>query len=332
MRQTKHDKTTLTTHSAVLPFSPMCSTRSHVSDLSTKPNKVWGVLFVCLKAHVLATYFVTAQSGTNLALIPCWPSSEEPSQGNSQDEPTIEHGASCDAIRLANPNAADIEHPCQVWIEPELSIRVSAYLASTMAALRMERAQWMRNHFLNGRCRTVSFMMIQPVIRRGIRRRPDPISRQSHKKAAQARQCRARIMAVDHHVDHAVFLQELGPLESVGQVLPDRLLDHPSSGEPDQGPRLGHMDITQHRSIGRLLNFYQIMVESKLGLRVVEPMPGAASMPLHTALGLIREAQPARVRAHVRSTLLQVNKRPQLRLQKVAKAFMELLSSLKLGR
>ena len=55
-------------------------------------------------------------------------------------------------------------------------------------------------------------------------------------------------------------------------------------------------------------------------------------MPLHTALGLIREAQPARVRVHVRSTLLQVNKRPQLRLQKVAKAFMELLSSLKLGR
>jgi hypothetical protein len=30
-------------------------------------------------------------------------------------------------------------------------------------------------------------------------------------------------------------------------VLADRLLDHPRTGETDQGSWLGHMDITQHR-------------------------------------------------------------------------------------
>src|SRR3954471_915669 len=39
MRQTQHDKASLTTHSAVLPVSSMCSTRSHVSDSEPRPNK-----------------------------------------------------------------------------------------------------------------------------------------------------------------------------------------------------------------------------------------------------------------------------------------------------
>jgi hypothetical protein len=104
---------------------------------------------------------------------------------------------------------------------------------------------------VNGRCQTGSVMKIRPIIRWGIGCRPDPVSRQSHKKAAQARQRRAQIMAVDHHVDHAVFLQEFGLLESVGQVLADRLLNHPRTGETDQGSWLGHMNITQHRIGGR---------------------------------------------------------------------------------
>jgi hypothetical protein len=58
-------------------------------------------------------------------------------------------------------------------------------------------------------------------------------------------------------------------------------------------------------------------MELKLGLRVLEPMSDAAST-LRAALALIKEAQAARVRAHVRSMLLQVNKRPQSRLQKAA--------------
>jgi hypothetical protein len=48
-------------------------------------------------------------------------------------------------------------------------------------------------------------------------------------------------------------------------------------------------------------------------------MSDAAPMsPLRTALALIKEAQATRVRAHVRSMLLQRNKRFQPRLQKAA--------------
>jgi hypothetical protein len=43
-----------------------------------------------------------------------------------------------------------------------------------------------------------------------------------------------------------------------------------------------------------------------------------AAATLRTALALIKEAQAARVKAHVRSMLLQVTKRPQPRLQKAA--------------
>jgi hypothetical protein len=43
-----------------------------------------------------------------------------------------------------------------------------------------------------------------------------------------------------------------------------------------------------------------------------------AASTLRTALALIKEAQAARVRAHVRSVLLQVDKRPQTRQQKAA--------------
>jgi hypothetical protein len=40
--------------------------------------------------------------------------------------------------------------------------------------------------------------------------------------------------------------------------------------------------------------------------------------PLHTALALIKEAQAARVKAHVHLMLLQLNKRSQPCLQKAA--------------
>ncbi|MDG2570747.1 hypothetical protein P7L87_24655 [Vibrio parahaemolyticus] len=43
-----------------------------------------------------------------------------------------------------------------------------------------------------------------------------------------------------------------------------------------------------------------------------------AAATLRTAIALIKEAQAARVKAHVRSMLLQVNKRPRTQLQKAA--------------
>ena len=82
-----------------------------------------------------------------------------------------------------------------------------------------------------GRCRTISFRMLRPNNHGLIGQWRTFVGWQPHEKSAQTRQGRAQIMAVDHHVDHAMFLQEFGPLEPVGQVLADRLLDHPWSGE-----------------------------------------------------------------------------------------------------
>ena len=48
------------------------------------------------------------------------------------------------------------------------------------------------------------------------------------------------------HVDHAVLEQVFRPLESLGQLLPDGLLDHPRAGEADNRPRLGDGDVAEH--------------------------------------------------------------------------------------
>src|SRR3712207_9329123 len=71
------------------------------------------------------------------------------------------------------------------------------------------------------------------------------------RSAARPSQGWTQVMAVHHHVDHAMVLQELGSLESVRQVLTDRLADHPWPGKADQGSWLGQMDIAQHRIGGR---------------------------------------------------------------------------------
>ncbi len=74
-----------------------------------------------------------------------------------------------------------------------------------------------------------------------------------------------------------------------------------------------------HGEVRRNASSVGPLVEPKLGYWVLKPMSDAApNTPLHTALALIKEAQAARVRAHVRSMLLQVGKRPQACLQKAA--------------
>ena len=50
-----------------------------------------------------------------------------------------------------------------------------------------------------------------------------------------------------HQVEHAALEQELAALESVGQLLPDGLLDDARAGESDQRLRLGDVEIAQHR-------------------------------------------------------------------------------------
>ena len=47
-------------------------------------------------------------------------------------------------------------------------------------------------------------------------------------------------------IDHSVFLQILGTLETVGQFLSDRLFDDARPGKADQGAGFGEMDIAEH--------------------------------------------------------------------------------------
>ena len=53
----------------------------------------------------------------------------------------------------------------------------------------------------------------------------------------------AQLVAMHHHVDHAVLEQIFGALEAVRELLADGLLDYPRSGKADQRSRLGDMDV-----------------------------------------------------------------------------------------
>ncbi|CAM3338581.1 hypothetical protein PANO111632_14890 [Paracoccus nototheniae] len=52
-------------------------------------------------------------------------------------------------------------------------------------------------------------------------------------------------------VQHAMFQQIFGALESFGQLFADGLFDDPGACETDQGIRFGDVDIAQHRIAGR---------------------------------------------------------------------------------
>ena len=67
-----------------------------------------------------------------------------------------------------------------------------------------------------------------------------------HEEAAEPGQRGPHIAAMHHHIDHSVFLQVLGPLEPLRQLLAHRLLDHPRSRKADESTGLGDVDISQH--------------------------------------------------------------------------------------
>src|SRR5207253_1973238 len=75
------------------------------------------------------------------------------------------------------------------------------------------------------------------------RRRTPPTS--SRQQPEQLRQLLAHLLAVDDGVDHPVLQKELAPLEPLGQLLADGLLDHPRPGESDQRLRLGEDDVAE---------------------------------------------------------------------------------------
>ena len=56
----------------------------------------------------------------------------------------------------------------------------------------------------------------------------------------------AKLMAMHHHVDHAVLEKIFGALEAVGKLLADGLLDDARPGEADQRAGLGDMDVAEH--------------------------------------------------------------------------------------
>src|SRR5712692_8525058 len=59
-----------------------------------------------------------------------------------------------------------------------------------------------------------------------------------------------QILAVDNGVEEAMLEQELGALETFGQLLADGLLDHARPGKADQRAGLGNVQIAQHGVAG----------------------------------------------------------------------------------
>src|SRR6202521_4501593 len=62
---------------------------------------------------------------------------------------------------------------------------------------------------------------------------------------AQIGQRGAQLMAVHHHVHHAVLLEIFGALKALRQLLANGLLDHAGSSEADERAGLGDLDVAQ---------------------------------------------------------------------------------------
>ncbi len=103
------------------------------------------------------------------------------------------------------------------------------------------------------RCEIVRRPRREPHAGVGRRRRQAWTRRQRRRlgqQAAETGKRRAQIVAMHHHVDHAVLLQIFGALEAFRQLLADGLLDHARAGEADQRAGLGDMHVAEH-GVGR---------------------------------------------------------------------------------
>ena len=67
------------------------------------------------------------------------------------------------------------------------------------------------------------------------------------RSAGTARDRRLHLAPIDDQIEHAVLEQELAALESLGQLLPDRLLDDARAGEADERLRLRDVHVAEHR-------------------------------------------------------------------------------------
>ena len=61
----------------------------------------------------------------------------------------------------------------------------------------------------------------------------------------EARDGGLQVLAVHDHVEEPVLEEELARLEALGELAPDRVLDHGRPGEAEEGLRLGHEHVAQ---------------------------------------------------------------------------------------
>ena len=79
------------------------------------------------------------------------------------------------------------------------------------------------------------------------RRRLERLRRRLGQQPAQIGQRRAQLVAMHHHVHHAVLPEIFGALEAVRQLLADGLLDHARTGKADERAGLRDMHVAEHR-------------------------------------------------------------------------------------
>ena len=65
-------------------------------------------------------------------------------------------------------------------------------------------------------------------------------------QAAEPCDHRLQLMAMHHHIDHAVVAEILSALETFGQLLTDGLFDHPLASKANERARFCQLNIAKH--------------------------------------------------------------------------------------
>src|SRR6266508_4334574 len=67
----------------------------------------------------------------------------------------------------------------------------------------------------------------------------------------RARERGFHVASIDDEIEHAALDEEFTALESLGELLPDRLFDDAWARESNQGLRFADVEIAEHREAGR---------------------------------------------------------------------------------
>ena len=102
------------------------------------------------------------------------------------------------------------------------------------------------------------------------------------------------VLTLNDRIQKTVLQQELRPLKTFRQLLPDCLLDHPRSGKSDQRPRFGDIQIAKHRearrhAAGRRIGHYRDIGNP----RIIQPSkPTGYLRQLHQRGDTFHHARP----------------------------------------